>query len=145
LIQLHLGYPDFASEVDVLYAQVGGHPVDELEPVLSRAEVLALQRAVEAVHVERNVAEYLVRLARETRGDGRLKLGVSPRGVLMLFRAAKAAAFAAGREFVLPDDVQLMAPYVLAHRVVLTSKAKYASTTREEIIRDLLDRVPVPT
>jgi MoxR-like ATPase len=145
LVQLHLGYPDESHEIQVLYSQQESHPVEHIAPVLSRDAVLSLQEAVRRVHVERNVGEYLVRLVRATREDARLKLGVSPRGSLMLFRAAQAAAFAAGRSFVLPDDVQRLAPYVLPHRMILTAKARYGSIPRAEVVHDILKRVPIPT
>ncbi|WP_166820541.1 AAA family ATPase [Thalassoroseus pseudoceratinae] len=144
LIQLHLGYPDLDDEVNILFSQSLSHPVDDLQPVLSQEELLSLQEIVTHVHVERNVAEYIVRIVQESRTDSRLKLGVSPRGSLMLFRAAQATAYQAGRDFVLPDDVQKVAPYVLPHRVVLTSKAKYGSASRGEVVQSLLERVDVP-
>lgn len=145
LVQLHLGYPDEGHEISVLYSQQESHPVEHIAPVLSRENVVALQEAVRHVHIERNVGEYLVRIVRATREDSRLKLGVSPRGSLMLFRAAQAAAFSAGRNFVLPDDVQKLAPYVLPHRMILTAKSRYGSIQRAEVVRDILKRVPVPT
>lgn len=145
LVQLHLGYPDEEHEIAVLYSQQEHHPVDEVVPVLSREEVLHLQEAVKHVHVERNVGEYLVRIVRASRNDARLKLGVSPRGSLMLFRAAQAAALAAGRDYALPDDVQKLAPYVLPHRMILTAKSRYGSVQRAEILQEILDQVPVPT
>jgi MoxR-like ATPase len=145
LLQLHLGYPDERHEIGVLYSQQESHPVEHVRPVLSREDVLALQEGVRRVQVEESVGEYLVRLVRATREDGRLKLGVSPRGSLMLFRAAQASAFAEGRSFALPDDVQRLAPYVLPHRMILTAKSRYGSVQRAEIIQDILKRVPVPT
>lgn len=145
LVQLHLGYPDLGHEIAVLYSQQESHPVEHIAPVLSRDNVLALQASVRGVHVERNVGEYLVKIVRATREDSRLKLGVSPRGSLMLFRAAQAAAFSAGRSFVLPDDVQRLAPYVLPHRMILTAKSRYGSIQRAEVVQDLLKRIPVPT
>jgi MoxR-like ATPase len=145
LVRLHLGYPDEQNEIGVLYSQQESHPLEQVLPVLSREHILGLQEAVRQVHVERNVGEYLVRLVRATREDPRLKLGVSPRGSLMLFRAAQAAAFAAGRNFVFPDDVQRLAPYVLPHRMILTAKSRYGSVQRTEIIQDILNRIPVPT
>jgi MoxR-like ATPase len=145
LVQLHLGYPDEKHEIAVLYSQQESHPVENVVPVLSREEVLGLQEAVRHVLVERNVGEYLVRIVRASRDEPRLKLGVSPRGSLMLFRASQAAALAAGRDYVLPDDVQRLAPYVLPHRMILTAKSRYGSVQRVEIIQEILDRVPVPT
>jgi MoxR-like ATPase len=104
-----------------------------------------MQQAVRRIKVDRSVGRYIVDLVEATRADARLKLGVSPRGSLMLFRAAQGAAYCAGRDIVLPDDVQRLAPYVLAHRVMLTSKARYAATTKPQVIADLLQRVKVPT
>ena len=144
LAQITLGYPDAATEVDVLYAQMERHPLETLEPVLTREEVLQIQNAVRKVRVERTVAEYIVALVQRTRDDARLRLGVSPRGSLMLFRTAQAAAFADGRDYVLPDDVQRCAPYVLAHRLVLNAKAKYGGAGKQDIVAEALESVPVP-
>jgi MoxR-like ATPase len=145
LVQMTLGYPDEDTEVGILYAQAEVHPLEELEAVLSKEQVVALQQEVKRVRVEPSVAQYLVKIVQQTRTDARLKLGVSPRGSLMLFRAAQAAAFADGRDYVLPDDVQRLAPYVLPHRIVLTSKAKYGSLTKRQVVADVLQQVSVPT
>jgi len=145
LVKLDLGYPDADSEVDILFSQAKQHPLESLEAVLSHEEVLQLQAAVRQVRVDPSVARYLVDIVHRSRTDSRLKLGVSPRGSLMLFRASQACAFAAGRDFTLPDDVQQMAPHVLAHRLILTSKAKYGSDDKTEIVMELLKQVQVPT
>jgi len=145
LVQLHLGYPELETEVDILYAQVETHPIDDLNPVLTKQEVLLLQQMVKGVRVEESVARYLVEIVHRTRVDPRLKLGVSPRGSLMLFRAAQAAAFAEGRDYVLPDDVQRLAHFVLPHRIILTSKANYGSTSKQQIVAEIIEQVRVPT
>ncbi|MBI3117342.1 MAG: magnesium chelatase, partial [Candidatus Hydrogenedentes bacterium] len=121
------------------------HPLEDSRPVLAREEVVALQQAVRQVRVERSVTQYMVDLVQRTREDARMRLGVSPRGSLMLFRAAQAAAFSAGRDYLLPDDVQRCAPHVLAHRLVLTSKAKYSGLDKAAVIAEVLDAVRVPT
>lgn len=144
LVQLNLGYPDAASEVDILYAHASEHPLESLEPAMSAGDLIAIQRLVRQVEVHRDVAQYLVSIVQRTREDVRLKIGASPRASLMLFGAAKAAAFAAGRNFVLPDDVQTMARHVFPHRVMLTAKSKYDGSTKAGIINSLLDEVPVP-
>lgn len=144
LMQVNLGYPDAPDEVDMLFDQSSVHPLDVLAPVLRRDSILALQAAVREVTVSRPVADYMVALARHTRTETRLQLGISPRAVLMLYRAAQASAFAAGRDYVLPDDVQHLAPVVLAHRVVLTPKSKYAGIRKWDIILDMVRDVPVP-
>jgi len=145
LVRLELGYPEPAVETQILYAQQQTHPLEALEAVLTCAEVVELQRAVREVAVEESVGRYVVDLVAETRADDRLKLGVSPRGSLMLSRAAQAAALSQGRGYVLPDDVQRLAPQVLPHRLVLTSKAKYGGAAKGDVIREILGRVRVPT
>jgi len=144
LVQVNLGYPDPDTELEILYDRAEHNPLDAVTPVLTRDEVLAMQQRVRSVEVEESVARYLVEIVERTRGDGRLKLGVSPRGSLMLFRAAQATAFIEGRDFVLPDDIQQLARPVLAHRLVMTSKARYGSTTRHDILDDILQQVSVP-
>ncbi len=144
LIQMSLGYPDRAMEVEILYDQAVEVPIDHLRPVLSLEQLRTLQAQVREVRVERSVAEYVVDLTRKTRSHPHLKLGVSPRGTLMLFRAAQAAAFMAGREHVIPDDVQRVAMAVLAHRTVLTSKARFGAMSKEQVIREIITEIPVP-
>ena len=145
LIQLDLGYPEADAEVGILYAQAESHPLERITAVLTREDIVAMQRAVRKIAVEESVSRYVVEIVRRTREHELLKLGVSPRGSLMLFRAAQAAAFIDSRACVLPDDVQRLAPAVLAHRMVLTSKAKYAGATKQELIRELLEDIRVPT
>lgn len=145
LIQLDLGYPEANAEVGILYAQAESHPLERITAVLTREDIVAMQRAVRKIPVEESVSRYVVEIVRRTREHELLKLGVSPRGSLMLFRAAQAAAFIDSRACVLPDNVQRLAPAVLAHRMVLTSKAKYAGATKQELIRELLEDIRVPT
>ncbi|MBM80710.1 MAG: magnesium chelatase [Planctomycetaceae bacterium] len=145
LIQLNLGYPDQDTEVGILFSQQEAHPIDDLSSVLTRDEVSQMQTTVRKVKVEETVAQYMIELVQQTRTDARLTLGVSPRGSLMLFRACQAAAFAAGRDFVMPDDVQKMAPPVLSHRLILTSKTKYANVNKQQIVSEILSQVRVPT
>ncbi|MCA9006759.1 MAG: MoxR family ATPase, partial [Planctomycetaceae bacterium] len=145
LIHLQLGYPDAENEIDILFSQSTEHPVDHLERVLSHEEVVQMQDQVKTVHVDQSVARYMIDLVNMTRNDPRLKLGVSPRGSLMLFRASQAIAFLKSRNYVLPDDVQHMAEYVLAHRLILTSKAKYSSITKLDVVKDIVNKVKVPT
>jgi len=145
LMWLNLGYPDAPTEVSMLYALAEQHPLETLKPVLTNADVAAMQEAVTRVHVEETVSRYMVDIVQNTRTDDRLKLGVSPRGSLMLFRAAQAAAFLDNRDFVMPDDILLVAPHVLAHRLILTPKAKYGSTSRFDIIEEAVRAVKIPT
>jgi MoxR-like ATPase len=145
LVLINLGYPDTETEVGILYAQREVHPLDGLQPVLSRQDVIEMQHLVRSVTVEPSLARYIVEIVHRTRHDPRLKLGVSPRGSLMLFRAAQAAAFSKRRNYVIPDDVQFLARYVLPHRVILTSQSKYGGSSKAEVITDILSQVRVPT
>ena len=145
LILLDLGYPQGDAESDILQSHVRDHPLENLESVLTRHDVERMQQQVRAIRMERSISRYVVDVAQATRQDTRLRLGVSPRGSMMLCRAAQAAAFADGRDYVLPDDVQRLAPYVLAHRILLTAKSRYDGTDKRQIIGDVLGRVKVPT
>ena len=144
LIQMSLGYPDRDMEVEILFDQAVDVPIDHLRPVLTLEQVRDLQHKVREVKVERTVAEYVVDVVRQTRQHPHLKLGVSPRGTLMLFRAAQAAAFLAGRDYVTPDDVQRVASPVLAHRTMLTSKAKFGSMSKSHVIQEIVAGITVP-
>jgi MoxR-like ATPase len=132
MVRLSLGYPDADEEANMLAGHEGGDRVLELEPVVDRAEVLAAQDAARRVHASRALRDYVVALLRHTRDDARVELGASPRSGLMLLRAAKAHALVSGRDHALPDDVQALAPAVLAHRIMLVPEA--AGVAREEII-----------
>jgi len=145
LIQLDIGYPEPDIEVRIFQSQREHHPLDRIEPVLDIEAVLGMQQEARIVRIEEDLSRYIVDIAGRTRRDSDLKLGVSPRGTLMLFRASQAAAYCAGRDHVLPDDVQRLAPYVLAHRVMLTPKARYAGVSKRQIIERILHEVRVPT
>ena len=145
LIRLRVGYPEAETEVSILRSQSERHPLEELSPVLTTDEAVGIQNAVRRVRVDDSVGRYIVDLSCATRADSRLKLGVSPRGSLMLYRAAQACALLGGRDFVMPDDVQTLAPHVLSHRLTLTPKAKYSGVQAEEVIREVIKTTRVPT
>ncbi|MBI3268985.1 MAG: MoxR family ATPase [Planctomycetes bacterium] len=139
-----LGYPDFAHEVEILYSQNEHHPLDDLKPVVSCREVLDLQAQVKTVRFDRAVAEYVVKLVDVTRADGRLRLGISPRGSLALYRTSQARARMDGRDHVTPEDVRELAVPVLAHRLLLDTKAKYTGVSPADIVKEALTKTPVP-
>ncbi|MDZ4857455.1 MAG: MoxR family ATPase [Candidatus Hydrogenedentes bacterium] len=145
LMEINLGYPSQEVEIAILHAQALSHPVDSLQAVVTREEIVAMQQAARKVIVSEPVSRYIVNIVNATRNDARLKVGVSPRGSLMLFRAAQACAFCDGRNYVLPDDVQRLVRQVLAHRIVLTSKAKYSGNGKAEVISDVFSTIKVPT
>ena len=143
-IQLALGYPTHDDELAILFAQNDGHPLEQLQPVLTTDQVKELQATVRKVRVEQAVAEYLLRLIEEIRKDARLRLGLSPRASLTLYRTAQARALTEGRDFTLPEDVRALAVPVLSHRIQLDTKAKYGGLLPAQIIEQALASVPVP-
>lgn len=142
-MRINLGYPGRAEEVEVLFAQFHHHPLDDLEPVADAATVLELMETVRATRVERRLAGYLVDLATATRRHPELRMGCSPRGTLALLRMTQARAFLAGRDFAQPEDVKAVAVPTLAHRLMLETKARYSGRSKEDLVRELLEQVPV--
>lgn len=144
-VRVTLGYPDFADELDILQSQHAAHPFDTLLPVLTCDELRQLQAQVKTVRMDTSVAQYLLRLVEHTRADPRLRLGLSPRASLMLYRMAQAHAAVLGRDFVLPDDVRALAVPTLAHRIALDTRARTESGGGQAgVIQDALDAIPVP-
>jgi MoxR-like ATPase len=140
MVRVALGYPTADAEAGMLADHGSGDRVQELEPVVTRTEVLAVQDAVARIHASKALRDYIVTVLGLTRADPRVELGASPRAGLMLLRAAKARAVLEGREFALPDDVQALAEPVLAHRLVPAPDA--AEVSRAQIVADALDRAP---
>jgi MoxR-like ATPase len=143
-MKLSLGYPPLADEAKMLTEQTSDPPLDGLEPVTSAAEAVALAEEAKSIYVEESVNRYVVALLRQTRSDGRLYLGASPRSGIALLRVAKALALADGREFLVPDDVKAVAVPVLAHRLILAPEARSAGLTGADAVREALERTPVP-
>ena len=128
----------------MLTEQTSAPPLDDLEPVASAFDLIAVIDQAKAIYVEESINRYIVALLRNTRSDKRLYLGASPRAGIALLRVAKARALVAGREFVLPDDVKAIAEVVLAHRLILAPEAHSAGLTRADIVREALQQTPVP-
>jgi MoxR-like ATPase len=143
-MRLSLGYPPLAEEARMLAQQTSEPPQDFLEPVCTAAEVLAVAEDAKAVYVEESVNRYVVALLRHTRADQRLYLGASPRAGIALLRVAKARALTAGRSFVSPDDVKAIAEPVLAHRLIVAPEARSAGLSAESLIREAVEKTPVP-
>lgn len=143
-VRLTLGYPDHDAEIQVLFGQHEHHPLDSLKPVISCAELLQMQQRVKTIRVDAAIADYIVRLINATREDVRLKLGVSPRGSLALYRTSQAWAALHERDYVVPEDVRELAVSVLSHRIVLDTKSRYGGVRNEQVIQDALAKVPVP-
>ncbi|MFK7819114.1 MAG: AAA family ATPase [Planctomycetaceae bacterium] len=144
LFRLSMDYPDAVSEVELLFDQAETHPLENITAAISHDDLLECQSFTRAVRVEKCVAEYMVNIVRATRTDERVSLGCSPRGTLMLFRAAQARATVKGRDYVMPDDVQSIAPIVLGHRLVLQDARTVGREEAEQLVRDIMTQVDVP-
>jgi len=144
-LKLSLGYPSLDDEIAVLEGQRRAHPLEGLETQVELDAISTSQAAVREVRLEKPITAYIMALVGATREDPRLRLGSSPRGSLALYRTAQALAYCSGRDYALPDDVQALAVGVLAHRLVLDTKAKYSGVTRESIVEEILGRLKVPT
>lgn len=144
LVRVSVGYPDFASQVDILRDRQRSNPVDALEQVTDRDEVLAMRDEVRGVTVKDSVLEYITRLAMATREQDSIELGVSPRGALAVCRMAKARAYVQGRDYATPQDVRDVFAVVCAHRIILTQKARLAGVTAEQALSDVLGAVEQP-
>ncbi len=139
MVRVSLGYPSAGAEAEMLSAHAAGDRVLEVAPVTSVEEILLAQRAAIAVHASGPLRDYIVAVLTRTRNDPRVELGASPRAGLMLLKAAKASAVLDGRDHALPDDVQKLAPAVLAHRLMLAPAG--FGVARSEVVRDALAAV----
>ena len=147
LLRIRMGYPARDSERDIMRQHRGGDPMLTVEPVMEAADVAAMQRGVEQTRVDDSLADYAIEIVERTRRAEQLLLGVSPRGLLMLQRAAQARAYLDGRDYCLPDDFKRLILPVFAHRVVVNTR--YASTQKksaqaESILTEIVESTRVP-
>lgn len=144
IMKLSIGYPDKAAEMDILLRNENNVSSKNLTHVITCEEIQELMEEVKKVHCSDAVRDYIVEIVEATRSADFIKLGVSPRGSIALYRMAKAYAFVKGRNFVVPDDIKALAPYVLSHRIILTPKGKSMVSDNEEAVRRLLQNIKVP-
>jgi MoxR-like ATPase len=144
LIRLHIGYPTQTEENAILQRFRTEDPLPSLTSVTNPAEILQLQAARREIRVEDSIRDYIVRVARATRANSEIQLGASPRATLALYQTAQAWAAIQGREFVIPDDVKYLAPYVLSHRLIISAQAQLRGRDAHEMIADIVGVVPVP-
>jgi MoxR-like ATPase len=145
LVRMHVGYPTRDDEVEILVRRRQRRDdAISVAPVISRADLLAMQQSLEDVHVAAVTERYIVDLVQATRSDHRVALGASPRGTLALYKLARALAALRRRDFVLPDDVKAMAVPALAHRLIVKPELWAARVSASQVVEDLLARVPAP-
>jgi MoxR-like ATPase len=144
LVRLSIGYPSLEDEVAVLERQMLRHPIEEVTPAISAAEVQQLQQQVRTVHVDASLKRYMVQLASASRDHEAVELGASPRGSIALLRCSQAIAALAGRDYIVPDDIKRVAVAALAHRLMLRPQRRLQGVTAPSVVEELLRTVPVP-
>ena len=144
LLRLQLGYPDEPEEEEMLVRFGNADPLADLKPVVAAAEVVEFQTLTQRVYVDPVLRNYAVRVVQATRQHQEVELGASPRATMGLYRCSQALAVIRGREYVTPDEIKMLAPYALSHRVILKSQARLRERTAAGIIQDILEQVTVP-
>ncbi len=143
-MKLKLGYPNEEDEDAILQRFEDHSPLSDLEEVVNADDLVRMSRLVSRVHCEPTVRRYVVQLVQATRHHAAYELGASPRGSLNLFRGARALAAIRGRDYVLPDDVKKLAPYVLTHRALLNSQSRLRGRDADAVLQEVIESVPVP-
>ncbi len=143
-LQCTLGYVSPAEEAAILADQAGAHPVELLEPVAQREEIVALMEAARQVRFSEELRHYVVALVGATRGHPAVQLAASPRASLALMKVSQALALFQGDDFVSPELIQSVAADVIAHRMVLAPEARYSGSSARQIVEEILEKTPVP-
>ncbi len=144
MMNISLGYPKAADEINILDSHQHHHPLEDLAQIMTADELVHIQQQIRAIHVDPSIREYIVAIANATRNHQNIYLGVSPRGSLALFRASQALAAMHGRGYVIPDDIKLLAKPTLAHRIIVTPAARVRAITSTNILDEILQSIPVP-
>lgn len=147
LMKIAIGYPSLEEEVDILerhHANASLVKLESLAPVLTKEELLSLRRLIEHVFVDRTLLQYIALIVQQTRTSKAVYLGASPRASVAMMQASKAYALLQGRDFVTPEDIKFVAPYVLQHRLILTAEAEMEGYSPVKVTQRLIDKVEVP-
>lgn len=143
MIRIDIGYPEKDHEKEMLISQFDHHPIEDIEPVISSQELKNKIEEVKKIKVSDSILEYILDIVNKTRNHEDIKVGASPRASIVLMKLSKAFAYLEGRDFVVPDDIKYLAPYVLNHRIILTIEAKIKRLNPFEIINEVLNDVKV--
>ena len=144
MISLSLGYPDFENELQMFMETGAGSRAGQLSPVISREDFLAMQEQIHSVYLKQEVAEYLLRLIRETRSHPLVDSGASPRAAGALAKMAKASAWFQGRDYVSPQDVAVQFPFVVRHRLILSLEARRKQAGADAVVEEILRKIKPP-
>ncbi|ADG81650.1 AAA family ATPase [Thermincola potens] len=143
LVRARLGYPTYEQEMEILERLEKKHPIAAIEQVFELEEIAELQKMVGEIYIEDSLKDYIVKIVQATREHPDVSLGASPRGSLALLKCSKAMAGTEGRNYVIPDDIKTLAVPTLAHRLVIKPEAHFKGYTQEDIVRDILNKIPV--
>ncbi|HEX7057782.1 MAG TPA: MoxR family ATPase [Bacilli bacterium] len=144
LLKISLGYPDEETERGLLNSHSVSHPLESLQPVTEIHHIIALQQAAKQIYVDQALQEYLVTVVRKTREHPAIFLGASPRATLGFLSVAKAYALVAERDYVIPDDIKMLAPYVLGHRMILHAEARMTGASITTVLESIFQHTKVP-
>ncbi|MDP5273025.1 AAA family ATPase [Chengkuizengella axinellae] len=144
MMKFSLGYPDESTELTMVNAYSQNNPMVNLKSVTNMDMILTIQEKVKQVHIDQAVTQYAITIVRETRQHKSILLGASPRATLALIHAAKAFAFIKQRDYVIPDDIKQLAPYVLNHRLILQSDVRMEGNTADSVLQSIMEQVTVP-
>ncbi len=145
LVKLRVGYPDYDGEIEILRRRMTWRKDEiELRKVMEKEEILALRKMVENIYVEKDILDYIVHIVRATRDHVQVEVGASPRGSLSILKLARARAMVHGRDYVIPDDVKSVTRIALVHRIILKPEPWIRGVRPEDVIEDVLHKIPVP-
>ncbi|MCI5937127.1 MAG: MoxR family ATPase [Eubacterium sp.] len=144
MIRISMGYPTMEEEIRLIKERQDINPLDFVEEIISKKELLEMQDQVKQIYVDDKVLQYLSKIIDATRNHSMISLGISPRGTLALMDMAKGRAFVQGRTFVLPEDIQIVSKAVLAHRLLLNGKARMSHISEEDVVEEIVNRIAVP-
>lgn len=144
LLRIAIGYPNQSEENQILERFQVDDPLLDLKPVVSPEDILAAQAARRKIRVEASLRDYIVQISRATRRHDEIELGASPRATMGLFQTAQAWAAIRGRDYVVPDDIKMAAPYVLIHRMMISTRAELRGRKPDELLMDIVNSVAVP-
>lgn len=144
LMQLSLGYPAFEDEKKIIKNYLQRRSLEDIEAVATESDIIEMQQEADQVYVHEDILSYIVGISKETRSHRDIYLGASPRVSIDLYRSAKALAYVRNRDYVIPDDVKELAPYVLGHRMVLSAEARIEGKRANQVIQEIMGRIHVP-
>ncbi|MCX8095682.1 MAG: MoxR family ATPase [Caldisericia bacterium] len=143
-MKIEIGYPNKEDEVLLLSKVQIKHPIEDLEEVITKEEILEIQKEIRKVHIDESLKEYIVKLGKELRDDDDIYLGPSPRSLIVLMRVSQSKAYIEGRDFVIPDDIKYLFESVMSHRIILKPESRLKGVSEKEVLKRVVERVEVP-